>query len=65
MKNYGEENVPFILDHIGKRVSCGRAGTPEGIADCILFLCSDRGTYINGASIVVDEGLMCASDWGV
>jgi 3-oxoacyl-[acyl-carrier protein] reductase len=33
-----------------------RWGRPEEIADVILFLASDRSSYVNGASIIVDGG---------
>lgn len=34
----------------------GRLGTPEEVAVAIVFLCSERARYINGACLVVDGG---------
>ena len=34
-----------------------RSGTPEEIADTVLFLASDASRYITGAEIIVDAGL--------
>jgi len=34
----------------------GSMGTPEEVADLVLFLCSDRASLINGASISADGG---------
>ena len=34
----------------------GRLGTPEEVADLVVFLSSFRASLINGASIVVDGG---------
>jgi 3-oxoacyl-[acyl-carrier protein] reductase len=65
LKNYGEENLPAIFELIAGRVPCGRVGKPEDIAHCVLFLCSDKATYINGASIVIDGGHMQAGDFGL
>ena len=34
----------------------GRVGTPEEIAEAVLFLVSERSSYITGTSLVVDGG---------
>lgn len=38
-------------------VPLGRAGTPEEVAQVVLFLCSDAASFINGQAIHVDGGL--------
>jgi NAD(P)-dependent dehydrogenase (short-subunit alcohol dehydrogenase family) len=35
-----------------------RAGVPDDIAQCVLWLASDRSTFVNGTDIVVDGGLI-------
>lgn len=35
----------------------GRIGTPDEVADLIVFLASDKAAYINGACISIDGGL--------
>jgi 3-oxoacyl-[acyl-carrier protein] reductase len=40
-----------------KTVPLGRIGTPEEVADVILFLCSDASRYITGANIDVNGGV--------
>jgi len=37
-------------------VPMGRMGTPEEIAQTVVFLCSDAASYITGQPIVVDGG---------
>jgi NAD(P)-dependent dehydrogenase (short-subunit alcohol dehydrogenase family) len=34
----------------------GRIGTPEEVAACALFLCSDDASYVTGAALFVDGG---------
>lgn len=36
-------------------VTTGRAGRPEEVADLIVYLVSDRASYVSGASIVIDR----------
>jgi len=42
-------------DTIRAAVTTGRAGQPEEVADLILFLASDRASFISGASINIDR----------
>jgi NAD(P)-dependent dehydrogenase (short-subunit alcohol dehydrogenase family) len=42
-------------DAVRSAFTTGRAGRPEEVADVILFLVSDRASFISGASIVVDR----------
>jgi len=46
------------LAGVAKGVPAGRLGSPEELADVIVFLCSERASYVSGATITVDGGLM-------
>jgi NAD(P)-dependent dehydrogenase (short-subunit alcohol dehydrogenase family) len=54
------ETVEDILGEFKRSIPAGRIGLVEDIANSVLFLCSEQATFINGASIVVDGGMMCS-----
>jgi 3-oxoacyl-[acyl-carrier protein] reductase len=45
------------IRQFGSAVPVGRYGKPDELADVIVFLGSERASYINGATIAVDGGL--------
>jgi NAD(P)-dependent dehydrogenase (short-subunit alcohol dehydrogenase family) len=56
----------FLFDHarrnetthkLGQLNPCRRAGVTDDIADAVLFLASDKASYVNGHALVVDGGL--------
>lgn len=55
---YSEEQ----LENLAKRIPLKRLGTPEEVADVVLFLCSSFSTYITGQIILVDGGRTFASN---
>lgn len=47
-----------VLDSMKDKVNMKRLGLPEEVAKIYLFLASDDSSYVNGATIAVDGGLV-------
>jgi glucose 1-dehydrogenase len=45
------------LQKAGSTIPLGRLGTPEEIAEAIMFLSDPRQSYVTGASLLVDGGI--------
>jgi 3-oxoacyl-[acyl-carrier protein] reductase len=51
---------PEIRKVVAGRTSVGREGTPEDVANAVLFLASDASAYITGESIEINGGIYFA-----
>ena len=52
-----KERDPAEFDRLlHEKYPFGRLGTPEEVADVVAFVCSERASWVNGASISVDGG---------
>lgn len=51
-------NPADIEERWARQTAVGRVGRPEEFADLVVFLASERATYITGVSIAVDGGLV-------
>lgn len=40
-----------------KQIPVGRVGKPEDIANAVMFLCSDKSSFITGENILIDGGM--------
>ena len=49
-----EETQAKILE----RIPMGRFGTPEDVAEAVVFLCSDGASYITGQVLTIDGGMI-------
>jgi NAD(P)-dependent dehydrogenase (short-subunit alcohol dehydrogenase family) len=49
--------TPEVRRNYEERIPMGRIGTPDEVADTILFLASDAARYVTGQELVVDGGL--------
>jgi NAD(P)-dependent dehydrogenase (short-subunit alcohol dehydrogenase family) len=49
--------TPEVRRTYGERIALGRIGTPEEIADVVVFRASDAARYVTGQELIVDGGL--------
>jgi 2-keto-3-deoxy-L-fuconate dehydrogenase len=54
------EEAGESLDALRARQPLGRLGTPEEIADAVLYLASDAAAFVTGSVFVIDGGLTAA-----
>jgi len=54
----GPEETEWVAEHYGSDNALKRVAEPEEIADAVLFLASDRASYITGVPLPVDAGFL-------
>jgi NAD(P)-dependent dehydrogenase (short-subunit alcohol dehydrogenase family) len=54
----GGRSVDRVIGEWGRAHPLGRVATPEEVAEVIAFLASDRASFVTGAELKVDGGLM-------
>ncbi len=47
---------PKTMEAILARVPLGRVGNPEEVSDLVLFLASEKSSYMTGSTVVIDGG---------
>ena len=56
------EKMPEMRDHTLNAHAMGRLAEPREIADAVVYLCSDRASFVTGHDLVVDGGIMVRSN---
>lgn len=47
------------VDRAADGVPMGRVGRPEEVAEAVVWLCSDRASFITGHILPIDGGMLC------
>lgn len=50
--------APEIEEQFTSMTPLGRLGTPEDVANAVVWLCSDAAAFVTGHSLVIDGGMM-------
>ena len=56
-RNQAITDDPALRAMVEQKIPAGRFGKPEDISPTVLLLCSEAGSYITGADIVIDGGM--------
>lgn len=57
------QSFPEREEAARRNTALGRVGTPEEVADVVLFLASDAARFITGQTVAVDGGWSAGSNW--
>jgi NAD(P)-dependent dehydrogenase (short-subunit alcohol dehydrogenase family) len=57
------DGVEAALARYGQSHPLGRIGKPEEVANVVLFLASDKASFMTGENVCVDGGLMALGAW--
>ena len=59
---YYLKRMPEMRERTDNAHAMGRLAKPEEIADAVVYLCSDRASFITGHDLVVDGGILVRSN---
>jgi NAD(P)-dependent dehydrogenase (short-subunit alcohol dehydrogenase family) len=60
VRTEGSLAMSDVLEEVARGVPAGRVASPQEIAAAAVFLASDDAAYVNGATVMVDGGMLAA-----
>lgn len=55
---FSEQEYAVFKEQMITKIPVRRAGKPEDMAECILFLASDKASFVDGINLVADGGAL-------
>ena len=59
----GESGIQAALDELRSTHPIGHVGKPEEIANIVVFLASDKASFMTGENVAIDGGLLAKGSW--
>ena len=56
---------PSIREEVKSRIPLGRLGTSDEIAEAVVWLCSERASYVTGTTLTIDGGMVEGFSYGI
>lgn len=63
LSGFEDMDLDELRAYLAVEIPCKRIGEPADIANAVIFLSSDKASYINGASLIIDGGVMHSNTW--
>lgn len=63
LSGFEDMDLDELRAYLAAEIPCKRIGEPADIANAVIFLSSDKASYINGASLIIDGGVMHSNTW--
>jgi len=63
LKSMGTDDIDAGVESFGKIHPLGRIGTGQDVADLVLFLASDKASFMTGSYVCPDGGLLAGGMW--
>ncbi len=57
-KSYDDSTAQSIWENLANIIPLKKIGTPENVAELVVYLCQDKASFITGSDFVIDGGML-------